>query len=301
MSTPVVDCVVVAYHRPDSLRALLEGLAHPEVRIIVVNVDSDPHITELAGPHGQVVELPGNPGYASAVNEGCVRARSDVVVFMNDDVLVAATDVLVLAATIAAGEADVVVPSVIDDDGRRERNLLPLPTPGRLLLEWALLPDHPVPVLRRVVSVEKWRLPETRERIVAASATVVACSRAVLRRHPLPEVYFLYWEENEWFWTLAMNGVRVTCEPSVAVVHRGGRADVRPDKSALLARNAVLCVRRTQGRVSGVAAVAIVIVWNVRLLALAMIRPGIGRRRTGLVAARAAGLRAALASWKVLR
>ena len=47
----------------------------------------------------------------------------------------------------------------------------------------------------------------------------------------------------------------VELHPDAVCVHDGGRDDVRPDKSRLLARNAVRCIRRTQGRRSAALAV----------------------------------------------
>jgi hypothetical protein len=78
------------------------------------------------------------------------------------------------------------------------------------------------------------------------------------------------------------------------VVHTGGRDDVRREKSMLLSRNAVRCVRRTQGRWRAGAAFAAVIVWQLRLVTVAVVR-----RR--MVEARLAGLWAAFGAWRELR
>src|SRR5207248_1025720 len=128
--------------------------------------------------------------------------------------------------------------------------------------EWLLLPDRPVPVLRRGNAVQKWRVPVAREAIDAASAVVVATRRELLLDEPLPEHYFMYWEESEWFWRLHRRGAVVHYVADATVSHDGGRDDVRAEKSRLLARNAVRCVRRTQGRAAALAAYAIVILWN---------------------------------------
>jgi GT2 family glycosyltransferase len=119
----------------------------------------------------------------------------------------------------------------------------------------------------------------------------------VLRATPIPEDYFLYWEELEWFWRLEQRGHEVLFVPAATVVHCGGRGDVRAEKSALLARNAVRCVRRTQGRLAALAAYGVVIVWNVRLVLVDAARA----RARPRVRARCAGLRAAVASWREIR
>jgi GT2 family glycosyltransferase len=234
------------------------------------------------------MNLPGNPGYAAAVNAGAVEAAGEVTVFMNDDLGLDADAVLRLGALVSEGNADVAVPRLVLPDGQTERTIFALPTPGALALEWMALPDVPVPGLRRVLHPEKWRSPDARQTIRAAAATVVACDTELLRKVPLPEAYFLYWEEAEWFWDLAALDKRVLFVPDVVAAHAGGRGDVRPEKSRLLARNAVRCVRRTQGRAAAALAWMVVVLWNARLVAVDV------ARRSPVVRARLAGLAAAV-------
>jgi GT2 family glycosyltransferase len=297
-----VTCIVVSFHRVDAARRTLARLAHRDIEVILVNVEDDPEIAALSGSH-RVLAVEGNPGYAAAVNAGVAIANTDYVVFLNDDTEIDATSVLALVQPVTQGAADVTVPRIIDADGRVERTIAAIPTPVSLAREWAFLPDRPVPVLSRWTSVEKWRLPETAERVDAAAAVVVATRRSILRTSPLPESYFLYWEESEWFWRLRDLGLVVQYRPEVVCGHDGGRDDVRPEKARLLARNAVRCVRRTQGRGAAIAALAIVVVWNLRLLVVDFTRHA-GRpsdRTRARVSARVAGFITALGSWRELR
>jgi GT2 family glycosyltransferase len=118
---------------------------------------------------------------------------------------------------------------------------------------------------------------------------------------PISEEYFLYWEEYDWFWRLRAAGARVLYDPQVTVHHLGGRCDVRPAKSVLLSRNAVRCVRRTQGRRAGAMAWMVVILWNVRLFAVDGLRRMTGSEEaTRRLPARKAGLCAALMGWREL-
>lgn len=299
-SGDLVSCVIVAFHRPDALTDLLYRLRHPQVELIVMNVEDDPDISLLAGPIA--VGLPDNPGYSTAVNAGARLARAPVVVFMNDDVTLDADAVLDLGAVVTSGQADVVLPCVVDAEGRREATIAALPTPATLFREWFLLPDTPPILLRnRADHVQKWRAPVAPEPIQAGAGTVVAVASAWLRDVPLPEDYFLYWEEIEWFWRLRAAGARVLHDPRVVARHTGGRDDVRVAKSRLLARNAVRCVRRTQGRRAAVLAWLVVILWNARLVAV----DGTCRLAGSAAAAqrfpaRAGGLVAALGAWREL-
>jgi len=305
-STPALlaSCVVIAFHRADGLRTLLDGLALDGLERVVVNVDADPAVGAVARAGGaRVVDLAGNPGYGTAVNVGVGAARADTVVFMNDDARISGDSVLRLAAVVSRGEADVAVPRVEDDEHRLERTIAAVPTPGSLAREWLLLPDAPVDRLMGRVPVEKWRAPTVPERIHAAAAVAVAARRSLLSEVPFPEDYFLYWEESEWFWRLQERDAVVQYRPEVTCVHSGGRADVRPEKSRLLARNAVRCVRRTQGRGAALVAVAVVVAWNLRLVVIDGVRTVIFPRAAarGRLAARVAGLQAACASWREVR
>lgn len=291
-----VACVVVAYHRPAPLRSLLARIAAEGCEIVVVNVDDDPEIADVARGT-TVVGLSGNPGYAAAVNVGAAACAASIVVFMNDDVECDPSAVNVLAAAIRGG-ADVALPQLVDGAGRPSPSIAALPGARALLREWAALPDRPVPGLAGRLRVQKWRRPEVAERVDAASAPVVAVRRALLDAYPLPEDYFLYWEESEWFFRLAEIGARVEYHPGAVVVHRGGRNDVRPEKARLLARNAVRCVRRTRGRRAAAAAYPVVVAWWTRLLLVDGALALLGRRPWAAVTARGAGLGAAIGAWR---
>ena len=68
------------------------------------------------------------------------------------------------------------------------------------------------------------------------------------------------------------------------------------DKQRLLARNAVRCVRRTQGRFAAARAWPVVVLWQLRLLVVDTLRMLGGRQnRAG---ARLAGVGAALGAWR---
>ena len=296
-----VTLVCVAFHRPLQIGRLAAGFSASPVDLVVVNVDADPDVAAaVSGSGATVVDLPGNPGFAAGVNAGAAVAGGRIVVFANDDLELDPEAVCALAGAIERDEADVAVPTVRTAEGAREPTICALPTPGALLREWALLPDHPVRGAGGV-HVEKWRSPTAPERIDAAAAVVVAVRGELLRAVPLPEAYFLYWEEQEWFWRLRERGARVSYRPEAVVTHRGGRGDLRPEKARLLARNAVRCVRRTQGRFKAALAWPIVIVWNLRVLCLDAVRAATGHGPAqGRLPSRRAGLRSAIAAWREL-
>lgn len=291
--------IVVAFHRPTQLRNLLSAITDPSIDVVVVNIESDTEVSRVVAGTKEL-QTAVNIGYAAAINFAVGSVETELVVFTNDDVETTPAAIQRLTAAVASGEADVTVPMVLDERFDVERTIAALPTPRTLLIEWALLPDAPVPALGRFLEVQKWRLPSVPERIEAAAATVVATRTDLLRSVPLPEEYFMYWEEMEWFWRLRERNAVVQFRPEATVLHRGGRGDVRAEKSRLLARNAVRCVRRTQGRDAALRAAGVVVLWNVRLLVVAAARSIASCRtqRRRLLTARLAGLGAALLAWR---
>jgi GT2 family glycosyltransferase len=297
-----VSCVVVCYHRHESLRIMASALADPRIELVVVNAEVDPEIAGIAEAAGAVhVPLQGDPGYATAVNLGARHVSSDIVVFMNDDLHISPETVLALRDAVAAGEGDVVVPAVFDAEGLPEATIKAPPTPVALAREVLLLPDHPIGALRNRLRVEKWRQPEGPEEIDACGAPIIACRTTLLREQPMPEDYFLYWDEIEWFWHVRKAGRRVVYRPDLRVRHIGGRRDVSAMKSRLITRNAVRCVRRTQGLVAAAAAFWIMLAYNIRLVLTASLRVALGRPAARHeLTARLAGLSETPASFREL-
>ncbi len=300
MDEATVSCVIVSYRRPDPLAALLGKLNDRRLERIVVNITGDRAVHDLAREHGAIeITTDANVGYAAGVNAGVRIASAPTIMFSNDDLEIAPDVVLGLARVIETGGADVVAPRVVDAEGVPERTILPLPSVRSLVKEWLLLPDRPS-LCATGLTVHKWRLPERPERVPAVTGAVVVCRRDLLMAQPLPEAYFLYWEESEWFWHLARRSAIVEYHPEFTVRHLGGRGDIRPEKSALLARNAVRCIRRTGGRIEAALVLPVVIAWQLRLLVVDWLRTGV-ESGNDIVGARRSGVHAALGAWRELR
>jgi GT2 family glycosyltransferase len=266
-----VSCVVVGFHRPEQITRLLRGLQDPRFEVIVVNVEDDARLRGL--DCDRVVPTCHNRGYAAGVNAGVTVSTGDVVVFMNDDVETTVPDVLRLADRIVHGHADVSIPLVLDRNGKFELgNRLPLGLARRMLLNGGAIPEHPLPV-------------------DAAWAPMVAVRRDLIAAIPVPEDYFMYWEEFDWFHQLRATGVRIEVNPSARIRHDGSAH--RPEKSRLLARNAVRCVRRIRGRRAALRAWPVVVMWQLQQLAVTVLN----RHGRAPLVAHAAGFVAALAAW----
>lgn len=288
-----IGLIVVAYHRPALLGQLLESAKGDVDEVVVVNVESDPAIAAVAHRFGAAtIDIP-NLGFATAVNAGVAAARSDIAVVANDDVRFLG-DAIRMLADVAESRHGVVAPAIVGSDGAEQLTIAANVSLRSLVLEWMVLPDRP-PSWWRGSAVQKWRRPADLEAVPGVAAAVVVAARSLFVEHPMPEQYFMYWEEREWFTELARRGEVVWYQPRAVVEHVGGRDTVNVDKQRLLVRNAVRAVRRTRGRSSAVAAVPIVIGWQLRGLVLAAATRK-RAREPHLARARWAGFVAALGS-----
>jgi GT2 family glycosyltransferase len=301
-NAPIVSCVIPCYHRAEILRQAVRKLDDPRIEIVIVNSERDPKVAEVAEPY---IHLPReNSGFASAVNLAMKHVSTDYVVFMNDDVLIEVDDVMALRDAVASGATDVAVPAILDPNGNPEISIRALPTTRALIREWLLLPERPIRGLHGRLTVQKWRRPQAPEPIEAAGTPVIATRSELLRALPMTEEYFLYWEEIEWFWRVRKLGKKALFLPQVHAVHLGGgQQELSPMRSRLMTANAVRSVRRMQGRSAARRAFVIVLLYNLRLVAMALLRRALRGREAGRVEleARLAGLRATGASWKEVR
>lgn len=257
MTAPIRVAVgVVAYRDPHSLGRLLDSVIGFD-EVLVANVTADPEVDAVCRERDvTVLRIDGNVGYAAAVNRLADAVLSDRLLFTNDDVVLGTG----AAEACRAVRGAVAVPRITDGQ-RIVRSVRAIPTVRAFLLEWVLLPD----VGPRVGVVQKWRLPEHTERVQAATAAAVLCDVDVLRRVPLPEDYFLYWEELDWFWRLADDEVRVVYAPDLMVWRRGGRDEIGTSKWRLMGRNLVVLGRRRYGRRGAVVYFLITVLWLIRL------------------------------------
>lgn len=234
---PDITLAVVAYRDPESLSRILGSWAGTGPSI-VVNVEADHEVRGAGESLGAtVIDVAENCGFARAVNEAASRAATRHMLFANDDVTFDGSLSAGLRSALATGWS-VVVPRHVDAVGRWQPHLRRLPTPLGFLVEWVLLPDRP-PRRRAGSVVRKWRDPSVAQRVEAATAAAVLVEVEVLRRVPLPEQYFLYWEEIDWFWQLADRGVTAGTVPGLVIVRAGGRRELGPRKWWLLGRNLV--------------------------------------------------------------
>lgn len=243
--------VVVAYQDARVTQSCLESLKDLD-DVVVVNVTADSSVAAVVESFGRpVLPVRENVGYGAGVNVGvaALPPEVDVVFFMNADVRL-----LGIWEEPASADKYVYVPRQRGTDGRPQRTLSSLPTAGAFIREWVLGRSGP-----------SWthdgRLPAD----AYANGAAVIAPRSVMEFHPLPEDYFLYWEEAAWFWRLADAGESVFLS-HVEVERPSGRLESSRTKSYLIGKNLLRLARERYGRPAGIVYACLGGAWLVRLL-----------------------------------
>lgn len=262
-----VGLAVVAYRDAESLDALLSSaLGFDEV--VVANVGDDQGVADVGAAHrARTIAVDGNPGFAAAVNVLAKSCRSDWLLVTNDDVIL--HEGCESACRLAQGVEPVVIPALHDTTGDQQRSLRAIPSPSRFLLEWVVLPDRGPSFL----PVAKWKLPTERVRVAAATAAALLVDRSFLERRPMPEEYFMYWEELEWFWLLRDEGVEIAFDPTIAITRPNGRAERGQPKWERMGANLVRLGRRRAGRSGAALYFALGCLWLLRLVLTDAVAP----------------------------
>lgn len=207
-ATPATDpeVIVVAYHRPDLLRASLEPVRH--LPVTVVDNSSDPLVREVCTDLGVRYLDPGhNGGFAAGVNHGLadrLTPGSDVLL-LNPDAVIDEAGVRALHAALRARpDLASVGPRQLDGDDRSGRVAWPFPTPWGAALE----------------AIGLGRLRRAEDFVIGS---VLMLRREALEQvGGLDETFFLYAEETDWARRAANLGWRHAVVPEVTARHLGG-------------------------------------------------------------------------------
>jgi N-acetylglucosaminyl-diphospho-decaprenol L-rhamnosyltransferase len=243
--------VVVLHDSEPELRVLLRSLdAHlPEPpQLVVVDSGSRDGGAALAAAYGgEVIELPGNPGFGAATNAGLERARHDVTVLLNPDCELLDGSLASLAALARAHPQALHAPRLLNADATVQRSAHPRPGTVGALLPAVVHPSLlPRPVRERA---EPYRAETARTVGWAIAACLVGATHTLRRLGPFDPAVHLYAEDMELGLRARAAGIPTVLHPSLRVRHSGGHATLRGDEPfELLARRRREAIAATLGR-----------------------------------------------------
>ena len=234
-ATPDVRVGIVSWNTAQlldrCLTSLPAALGDLRAEIVVVDNASSDGSARVARSHpGVEVRARGqNSGYAVAMNEALSGTSAPTLIALNPDTEAPPGSLAALAADLVQDPSlGLVVPTLVDGDGRPQRSIYPFP--GILTaLENGFVP----PGLRRPWPVSRLRLRSSAggqagddilRRQWAVGAVHCIRAAALAGRAPYCARWFMYAEDIELCWWLRRAGWRLAQRHDVAVVHHGNAA-----------------------------------------------------------------------------
>ena len=281
-----IGAVVVNHDAGEELLACVTSLRSEGVEEVVVvdNVSTDGSADRLAelDPDVRLVRTGRNLGYGAGVNRGLAEGRAALVVVCNPDVVVHSGALAVLADGLAATDAAVAGPCILETDGTRYPSARRFPSwldaAGHALLG-VVRPNNPFTGRYRMADLDSTR---------PSAVDWVSGACFLARRSVLEEVggfderYFMYLEDTDLCWRVAAAGYRVLYVPGATVSHLRGHSTARRPYRMLVAhhRSALrfAAATTTGWRRAGLPVVAAVL--GLRLVVATLLRALSGRSRS---------------------
>lgn len=240
--------IVVTYNSARVLPGLLDsldaGLAGTRAEIVVIDNASADGSAEIAAAHPsrpRVIETGRNGGYAAGINAGLatIAAGTNVLV-LNPDIRLTPGVVQLMRDRLGDYRVGVVVPRILEEDGRLSHSLRREPT---VLTAWceALLGGPLASRLNLGEVVRDRRLYQRGGAVDwATGAVLLVSAQARARVGAWDESFFLYSEEVDFMRRVRRAGFSIEYAPEAVVTHIGGDTRASPFLFSLSARNRVV-------------------------------------------------------------
>lgn len=242
----VIDIIIVNYNCAARLQALLRTLtegretvinSRADYRITVVDNqsgDGSAAMTESQFPAVNLIVLPENDGYASAVNAGVAATSNREILLLNSDVLIEPRAVMALRRIWERLDfPGAVGPMHFEEDGFPQLTWGSFPTLAaearRRSLDRAA--SERKPWARRALLAEGCR---TRQVDWISGSCMFFPRSAAMDIGPWDQTFFLYFEDIDWCLRAREKGYAVYHTPEAGVVHaHGASTGLDPDDSEI--------------------------------------------------------------------
>ncbi len=241
-----ISVVTVNYNGLGDTERLLVSLGrHLEqpYEIIVVDNGSEPEqasVLRARFPEAAVLRSDRNLGFAGGNNLGISHAEGDYILLLNNDAYVEDGTLRRLADRLdSSPAAGVVSPKIRFGFGDRHIQFAGYTPMSRITLRNGLIGfDTP----------DDGRYDTARRTPYAHGAAMMLKREVVEKAGPMPEDYFLYYEELDWCERIREAGYEIWYEPACTVFHNESRSTGRnsPLKIKYLTRNRLLYARRNR-------------------------------------------------------
>lgn len=241
---PLVSIITINYNKIDltiQLLSSLEKTQYSNIEVIVVDNDSEENpefkIREQF-PHIVFIRSDYNRGFAGANNLGAHLARGKYLLFLNNDTEVAPDFLFPLVSKLESAP----------DIGMASPKIIYHGTDNIIQFAGATNINKFTGRGRKIGHFEKdlGQYDEDRETQLAHGAAMIIPASIITKVGPMPEVYFLYYEEHDWCEMIKRAGYKIYYVGGSRVYHKESMSIGKENKlkTYYLSRNRLLFMRR---------------------------------------------------------
>lgn len=243
---PRISVITVDYNGLDLTRALIRSLKrHVTTPLEIVVVDNGSRQDEAARlreefPGIRAIRSERNLGFAGGNNLGFRVAQGEYLLLLNNDTEVAEDTLHFLCETLdRRPELGAVCPKIRFFAPPRAIQFAGYTPLTRITLRNALIGFG---------EEDDGRFDTPHDTPYAHGAAMMVRRSALEKAGPMPEIYFLYYEELDWSVRIAEAGFRLAYDPRCTVFHKESATTGQqsPLRSFYLTRNRLLFARRNQ-------------------------------------------------------
>ena len=233
-----LSVIVVTYNNKDLIGECLTschrsiqaaGLSAETIVVDNASIDGTAAAANRSQPDVRMIRNEINKGFAAANNQAMARASGDRILFLNPDTITSEAAVGSLFQALSEsiprkiGSAS---PSLQFSDGSFQHSAFRFPTLASMVLDvWTI--NHRLIGSRLNGRYPRHAYREPFEIDYPLGACFMITRFAWDAVGPLDEVFFLYYEEVDWFMRLREAGLRAWCIPEATVTHLAAQSTSR--------------------------------------------------------------------------
>jgi GT2 family glycosyltransferase len=219
MTQPLVSIITVNYngvsYTADMLYSI-QQISYPEVEIIVVdnNSEEDPSPLLSSFPYIKLIRSKKNLGFAGGNNLGIAQALGKYVLFLNNDTEVHPYALEPLVETLESNSRIGVVSPKILFFGSRDKKTLQYAGSNGI---------NPYTIRGEKIGsfeMDYGQYDDIRETALGHGAAMMVPMEVIREVGLIPDIYFLYYEEHDWFEKIKRAGYKVFYVGSSTVYHK---------------------------------------------------------------------------------
>lgn len=231
--TPVLDIVIVSWNTIEMTTNCLRTLAaeltssgiYAKVWIVDNNsTDGSPDAIRANFPEFTLIQNKDNIGFARANNQAIALGTAPYVLLLNSDTLVPPASIARLLDYMCQhSDIGAIGPKLVYENGAVQTSVDTVTTPASQI--FYCLSFHFPPFDRFLRRAFRWRRYRRVAGVHPRAVELLSAACLLVRREVfdrvglLPEQYFLFSEENDFFWRLKQRRIRSVYYPEVQITH----------------------------------------------------------------------------------